>query len=143
MITAAILMTECFMQLLILFCRIAEDGRNLWRSSSPPTLRSNLGQLYQVVQGHIQLSVEYLQGWGLHNYFGQPVFDHPRSKKNETPPPTRRYHNPQTKTKQLLCLNGISCILIYACCLLSCHLIPLRRVWHDLLYSPISDISIL
>lgn len=38
-------------------------------------------QREQIAQGHAQLDAKYLQGWRLHNLFGQPtpVFDHPHS----------------------------------------------------------------
>lgn len=42
---------------------IAEGGRHLWKSPSPnPCSEQGHHHLEQVVQGHVQASVEYLQG---------------------------------------------------------------------------------
>jgi len=58
--------------------RMAEVGRDLWRSSGPsPLLKQD--HLEQVAQDHVQMASEYLQGWRLHSLFGQPlpVHTHP------------------------------------------------------------------
>ena len=58
--------------------RIAEIGRDLWRSSNP-SICYEYGQLKQVARGHVLLGFEYLQGWKHHNLSGKPVpvFNHP------------------------------------------------------------------
>lgn len=59
-----------------------------------------------------------MQGWRLCNLSGQcvPVFDYPHSF--------------------LLCLNGISCVLMCACCVSSFHWISLRTVCFCFFYRP-------
>ena len=61
---------------------MVEVGRELWRSSGPiPLLKQ--GHLQLVVQDHVQMDVEYLQGWRLHNLSEQSgaVLGHPHSEK--------------------------------------------------------------
>uniref|UniRef100_A0A8B9PTS4 Tectonin beta-propeller repeat containing 2 n=1 Tax=Apteryx owenii TaxID=8824 RepID=A0A8B9PTS4_APTOW len=62
--------------------RIAEVGRDLWRSSSPTPLLKQ-GHLEHIVQDRIQACFEYLQRRRLHNLSGQPVpvLCHPHSEK--------------------------------------------------------------
>jgi len=60
-------------------CQVAEDGWDLWTSSSPaPALAGSAGT---GCPGHLSSS-EYLQERRLHSPSGQPVsvFDHPHSK---------------------------------------------------------------
>ena len=40
---------------------------------STPLLCSGRQPLYQAAQSHIQPGLECLQGWGIHNFLGQPV----------------------------------------------------------------------
>ena len=50
------------------------EGRDLlrWSCPCPPLLTQ--GQLEPVVQDHVQIFSEYLQGWRLHHLFGQPTW---------------------------------------------------------------------
>ena len=56
--------------------------RDLWRSSSPSPLLQQ-GQQQQVAQDPVQMALEYLQRWKLHNLSGQPVplISPPRSEE--------------------------------------------------------------
>lgn len=62
--------------------RMVEVGRDLWRSSCPALLLKQ-GHLEPVAQDHVQMAFEYLQGWRLDNFSGQPVpvLGHPYSEK--------------------------------------------------------------
>ena len=61
---------------------MVEVGGDLWRSSGPTPLLQQ-SHLKPVVQDHVQMAFEYLQGGRLHNLSGQPVpgLSQPQSKK--------------------------------------------------------------
>ena len=62
--------------------RVADTGRDLWRSPDPiPLLKQ--GHLEAVAQDHVRMAFDRLQGRKLHNLSGQPVpvLGHPDSKK--------------------------------------------------------------
>ena len=62
--------------------RMAEVGRELWRSSGPIPLLEQ-GNLEPVAQDRVQMAFELLQERRLYNLSGQPVvvLSHPHSKK--------------------------------------------------------------
>lgn len=96
--------------------RIADVGRDLWRSATP-ALPLKLGQLEQTAQKPLQSGFEYLQGWSFHRLSGKPVwvFGCPHSEKNHC-----------------LHLNGIS--HVFSLCPLP--LVPFTgHHWLGLLYS--------
>jgi len=53
--------------------RRVEVGRDLWRASGPTSLIKQGHHLELVVQDPVQLAFDYLQGWRLHDFSGQPV----------------------------------------------------------------------
>jgi len=61
--------------------RTTEVGRDFWRSSGQAMFTQ--GHLEAFDQDHVQKSLEYFQGWRLHNLSGQPVmvFSHSHNKK--------------------------------------------------------------
>lgn len=101
-------------------CRMTGVWRGLWSFVLPtPPAQAQL-----IAQVHVQMSFEYLQGWGLHRCSGQPmpVLFHPHSKRC------------------LLIFRGNLLCLLCASCLLSCHWTPLKRAWlcvHDAILSGI------
>ncbi|PKU38985.1 hypothetical protein llap_10711 [Limosa lapponica baueri] len=62
--------------------RMVEVGRDLWRSSDPASLLKQ-GLLELFVQLHVEKAFDDLQGWRIHNLFGQtmPGLSHPHRKK--------------------------------------------------------------
>jgi len=63
---------------------MVSTGRNFKRSSSStPCHGQGDLSLDQETQNAIQPNLEHLQGWHIHNFFGQPVlvFHHPHCKK--------------------------------------------------------------
>ena len=61
--------------------RMIEAGRDFGRSPGP-TSQPKQGYLQPVAQDHVQMALEYLHRWRLHNLPGQavPVLRHPHSK---------------------------------------------------------------
>lgn len=49
-----------------------EAGWDFWRASGSNLLLKQ-GPLETVAQDHVQMAVEYVHGWRLHNLSGQPV----------------------------------------------------------------------
>lgn len=78
-----------------------------WRASGT-TCYSEQGHLQQVAQDKVQVSLEYLKGWRLHNLSGQsfPVFSYPHSNHSD----------------------GTSCDSVCVLCFWSSHWATLGRV---------------
>lgn len=91
--------------------RIYEIGRDFWGSSNPSTC-CEYSQLKQVLQGHVLLCFEYIQGQRQYNLSGKPV----------------PVFNPLWKGFGLI-LNGIPCISVHPHFFLSYHCAWQRRVW--------------
>lgn len=101
--------------------KMAESGRDLWRSSCPTTLLKQ-GHLEPLAQDPVYMAFEDLQGQRLHISSGQPVpvLGHLYNKKKKVFPD----------------VQTISCVPVYAHWFLFCHWAPLKMACLSSLQPP-------
>lgn len=73
--------------------KMVEIGRHLWRTSNS-TSCSKQGQLQNIVQDYDQWDFEYLQQWGLYNFWKiVPMFEQLHNNTKQTNQPTNQWQN--------------------------------------------------